>query len=627
MSAQPPDALGVKAVGGLVEHEHRGVAQQHRRQAQPLAHPQRVAAGPLAGRAGQADLVEQLPRPGCPVPRRRGRARADGRARCGQGAPPWRRAAHRPSAPDRPARRNGGPDEGGSASGRISPSSARSVVVFPAPLGPRKPGDAAVGGGEGQAVDGHRPPESLGQPGHLDGRAVLWRAALAAGRAVCPRAPVCVFFFMVPRSPLAARPARRPGGHFAARLWPAARSTLSSGPAAGADAYALVSRRPDCRQPTGARARWRRALPAASGSSRSAAAGGRLGRSTPACSCSLPGWAGWPWATCGTATARSSTPWTWLSGRWRAWRCGSGARCRSAVFVLAFAAGSISPLAAGAALVAICTAASRVRGRALIAVALLAAAGSARLPARQSRLRGRYSRLASPPSCSRRSPSAGGCTCAPGASWSPRSASGQQLEADQQRNAELAREARAAPHRPGDARRAGPPAVAAQRARRGAGVPAGRARREIAQAAAVIRTSASAALGDLREVITVLRDDARRCRRAAPARLGQLAGLMEESRSAGMIVQAAHRRAWRRRCPPSAGRTAYRVVQEGADQRAQARARRARRRQRHQQRPQPACSSRSSAVPSPPLPACRRSPVPGGDRAHRPRRAAHARRR
>jgi len=30
---------------------------------------------------------------------------------------------------------------------------------------------------------------------------------------------------------------------------------------------------------------------------------------------------------------------------------------------------------------------------------------------------------------------------------------------------------------------------------------------EIAQAAAVIRTSAAAALGDLREVITVLRDD------------------------------------------------------------------------------------------------------------------------
>ena len=43
--AQPADALRVEAVGGLVEHEHPRVAEQRRRQAEPLAHAERVAAG------------------------------------------------------------------------------------------------------------------------------------------------------------------------------------------------------------------------------------------------------------------------------------------------------------------------------------------------------------------------------------------------------------------------------------------------------------------------------------------------------------------------------------------------------------------------------------------------------
>ena len=51
-----------------------------------------------------------------------------------------------------------------------------------------------------------------------------------------------------------------------------------------------------------------------------------------------------------------------------------------AVFVLAFGAAAFSPLALGAGLVAVCTAASRVRGRALVAVVVMAAAASVVFP-------------------------------------------------------------------------------------------------------------------------------------------------------------------------------------------------------------------------------------------------------
>ena len=86
---------------------------------------------------------------------------------------------------------------------------------------------------------------------------------------------------------------------------------------------------------------------------------------------------------------------------------------------------------------------------------------------------------------------------------------------------------------------------------------------EIALAAAVIRTSAAAALGDLREVITVLRDDA--CVTAGPPQptLAQLPALIEESRAAGMLVRARLDLHDAGSLPAAAGRTAYRVVQEG----------------------------------------------------------------
>ena len=87
---------------------------------------------------------------------------------------------------------------------------------------------------------------------------------------------------------------------------------------------------------------------------------------------------------------------------------------------------------------------------------------------------------------------------------------------------------------------------------------------EIARAAGVIRASARQALEDLREVIGVLRDspDGVPATRPQPT-LADLPALVEEVRSAGVRVGEAYRIADLGAAPAVAGRTAYRVVQEG----------------------------------------------------------------
>ena len=59
--AHPADAGGVEAVGRLVEDQHLGVAEEGGRDAEPLAHAERVVADPAAGLlVGEADHVEHL---------------------------------------------------------------------------------------------------------------------------------------------------------------------------------------------------------------------------------------------------------------------------------------------------------------------------------------------------------------------------------------------------------------------------------------------------------------------------------------------------------------------------------------------------------------------------------------
>ncbi len=86
---------------------------------------------------------------------------------------------------------------------------------------------------------------------------------------------------------------------------------------------------------------------------------------------------------------------------------------------------------------------------------------------------------------------------------------------------------------------------------------------EIAAAAAVVRTSAQAAMQELRQVVGVLRADEPEGAPEPPQpTMAQIPGLIEESRAAGMSVE--ERLEVRADGVPSGiGRTVYRVVQEG----------------------------------------------------------------
>ncbi|MGY1886532.1 sensor histidine kinase [Blastococcus sp. SYSU DS0753] len=86
---------------------------------------------------------------------------------------------------------------------------------------------------------------------------------------------------------------------------------------------------------------------------------------------------------------------------------------------------------------------------------------------------------------------------------------------------------------------------------------------DVAAAAGVVRASARQALEDLREVIGVLRESAEpgAVERPQPT-LGDLPALLEECRQAGLRVRARYRLPDPASVPASAGRAAYRVVQE-----------------------------------------------------------------
>jgi signal transduction histidine kinase len=233
------------------------------------------------------------------------------------------------------------------------------------------------------------------------------------------------------------------------------------------------------------------------------------------------------------------------------------------VAVLAFCAGAFSPLAVGACLVAVCTAAARARGRALILVVLVAVVSSVVFqlvnPTAGEVLRvgfpaflflliafgwGLYLRARRELVDSLRQRA-------------------EQLEADQVRNAETAREAerRSIAREMHDvlAHRLSLLSVHAGALQFHPDAPAA----EIASAATVIRTSAAAALNELREIITVLREEPDYAAASAQPGFGQLDSLLDESRSAGMTVRGRIDVPDATELPAVFGRTAYRVVQEG----------------------------------------------------------------
>jgi signal transduction histidine kinase len=234
-----------------------------------------------------------------------------------------------------------------------------------------------------------------------------------------------------------------------------------------------------------------------------------------------------------------------------------------AVFVLAFAAAVFSPLAQFAGLVAVCTAASRVRGRALIAVVVMAAAASVVFPF-VNPLAGEIVKIGFPAFLFTVIAFGWGLYARARrelvASLRERA---ERLAADQERSAEQAREA----ERRRIAREMHD--VLAHRLSL-LSVHAGAlefrpdaAPEEITRAAAVIRASAAAALRELRQVITVLREDSDAAAGPPQPELAQLPALFEESRAAGMALREHLDLTKAEPLPAAAQRAAYRVVQEG----------------------------------------------------------------
>lgn len=86
---------------------------------------------------------------------------------------------------------------------------------------------------------------------------------------------------------------------------------------------------------------------------------------------------------------------------------------------------------------------------------------------------------------------------------------------------------------------------------------------EIAQAAGVIRSSAAAALEELSQIITVLREDTPNETAPAQPTLADLPQLLDESRTAGMHLRARLDLPDTGAYSSAAERAAYRVVQEG----------------------------------------------------------------
>ncbi|WP_433338992.1 sensor histidine kinase [Spirillospora sp. CA-294931] len=86
---------------------------------------------------------------------------------------------------------------------------------------------------------------------------------------------------------------------------------------------------------------------------------------------------------------------------------------------------------------------------------------------------------------------------------------------------------------------------------------------KLAHAAGVVRAGVHQALDELREVICVLREDDEAVEGRPQPVLADLPRLVEESRDAGTRVRLDDRVVQPSALPPVAGRTAYRVVQEG----------------------------------------------------------------
>ena len=167
-AAQPVDALGVEAVGRLVEDQDLGVAEQGGGQPEALAHAEREAADPAAAGGGQPGLLEDLVDPARVEPGRHGQDPQVVAGRAARVEPA--RLQDRPDPAGRVGQLPVGPaGDGGRAGGRGDqaeqhPQGGRLAGA----VGAEEAGHRALVDLEVELVDGEHVAEALGEPLHAD---------------------------------------------------------------------------------------------------------------------------------------------------------------------------------------------------------------------------------------------------------------------------------------------------------------------------------------------------------------------------------------------------------------------------------------------------------------------------
>ena len=168
--AHPAHALGVEPVGGLVEDQHLGVAEQRVREPEPLAHAERVLAHPLAarpsGRARRAPSSSSARFSGTPISRAESasvsRPRRPGC--CAEASS--RMPTRRPGLGSVPV---GAAEHGGAAGvGLGEPAQHAQRGGLAGAVGAEEPRHGARLAGERHVLDHGAPAESLREPLRLD---------------------------------------------------------------------------------------------------------------------------------------------------------------------------------------------------------------------------------------------------------------------------------------------------------------------------------------------------------------------------------------------------------------------------------------------------------------------------
>ena len=168
-AADPADALRVEPVDGLVEEQHRRVAEERGGDAEPLRHAQREAADPPACGPGQADELEHC----VDSSSRDAVARGHPAQVLARGAAGMKRPGveQRPDLPQWDVERRVRPavDEGRAPVGRVEAEDEPHRGRLAGAVRPDEARHPARLDGEGQPVDGERGAVALAEPVKFDG--------------------------------------------------------------------------------------------------------------------------------------------------------------------------------------------------------------------------------------------------------------------------------------------------------------------------------------------------------------------------------------------------------------------------------------------------------------------------